>query len=159
MVWTAPHTSCILSFEERRPSSSPADIAEYVRKGLPAVSAKDQYNFFVHSWESPDVQHESNGAKPMPSVEANWFEVAAHQATVVSEARPMPDAWIAVGQLLVRKHYTSPTNLFVPEGDILGLQPSSELLPQSHFLLGEEGKRNVLVDVWTTGDPASKLFE
>lgn len=40
VVWTSPHSSAILAFEERRPSPpGPADMAEFVRKGIPGFSA------------------------------------------------------------------------------------------------------------------------
>ena len=157
VVWTSPHVSTILSFEERRPGNTPADVAEYVRRGLPGFTAESQYNMYMHSYE---VSEGDPAPQPLPgSLDLSWLEVAAYHANLVRESRAAHDAWVKAGTFLIRRHFTSRTGMFVPVEDEVCKRPSQSLAPgRITVMLGDGGKRHVVADSWTEKDPARPLF-
>ena len=72
-----------MAFEERRPAPGPTDVAEFVRRGIPGLSAQQYYSLYMHSYEAPEEIADTNAVR---NVEYSWLELAAHQANLVREA-------------------------------------------------------------------------
>ncbi|CAE7949628.1 TY2B-DR3 [Symbiodinium sp. KB8] len=156
VVWTAPHTSTMLSFEERRPSQGRHDVDEYVRRGIHGYTAQQHYSLYMHSYETPDeVDDDSNH----PGVECSWLQVAAHHANLVREARPSPDVWVKVGHVLIRRHFTPRVGMYEPVEDEVCKQPGTNLsADRVTIMLTEGGGKSVIIDRWTDGKPGRALL-
>ena len=156
VVWSSPHSSAILAFEERRPAPGPTDVAEFVRRGIPGLSAQQYYSLYMHSYEAPEEIADTNAVR---NVEYSWLELAAHQANLVREACHSPDAWVTVGSVLIRRHLTPRVNMFEPIDDEVCRSPATSLCADRvTVVLAEGDKKSVVIDRWTEGNPGRHLL-
>lgn len=111
----------------------------------------------MHSYEAPQELEDTDS--PARSIESSWFEVAAHQADLIREAREGPDGWVKVGQVLVRRHLTPRANMFVPFEDDFCKSPATSLSPNRvTVVLTDAGKKSVVLDRWIEDSPSRPLF-
>ena len=156
VVWSSPHSSAILAFEERRPAPGPTDVAEFVRRGIPGLSAQQYYSLYMHSYEAPEEIADTNAVR---NVEYSWLELAAHQANLVRETCHSPDAWVTVGSVLIRRHLTPRVNMFEPIDDEVCRSPATSLCADRvTVVLAEGDKKSVVIDRWTEGNPGRHLM-
>ena len=66
-------------------------------------------------------------ANAVRNVEYSSLELAAHQANLVREACHGPDAWVTVGSVLIRRHFTPRVNMFEPIEDEVCKSPATSL--------------------------------